>query len=87
MKKGERTDRLRKRPDTIRYYYMAAGTENIHVGLSHANLQKVMAKDEIHTVFLADVVTKRVRKVDPEKFLPWWRQHYQDPQAEYVEEV
>jgi hypothetical protein len=81
----ERTDRLRKRPNTIRYYYLAVGEKNIHIGLSHAGLQKAAKTDNIIALYLSDVVTKKVQKITLEKFLDWWREHYQDPSAEYIE--
>lgn len=82
----ERTDRLRRRPDVIRYHYVAVGDRTVHVGLSHAGLAKAAKSDSITTVYLTDVVANRVQKVKLEKFLAWWRANYQDPNAEYKEE-
>ena len=83
---AERSDKLRKRPDIIRYHFLAVGENSIHVGLSHAGLSKASKKDKITSVYLSDVVTKKIQKVDLVKFLAWWRENYQDPKAKYVEE-
>lgn len=83
---AERSDKLRKRPEIIRYHFLAVGEKNIHVGLSHAGLAKAAKHDNIHSVYLSDVVTKRIQKVDLNKFLEWWRHNYQDPKAKYEEE-
>lgn len=83
---AERSDRLRKRPEVIRYHFLAVGEKSIHVGLSHAGLAKAAKNDNIVAVYLSDVVTKRIQKVDLVKFLDWWRENYQDPKARYVED-
>lgn len=82
---AERSDRLRKRPEIIRYHFLAVGTTSIHVGLSHAGLERAARKDPIVDVYLSDVVTKRIQRVNLNRFLDAWREHYQDPKWEYVE--
>lgn len=81
----ERSDRLRKRPEVIRYHFLAVGEASIHVGLSHAGLVKASKHDKIVAVYLSDVVTKRIQKVTLERFLDFWANNYQDPKAEYKE--
>lgn len=83
--KLERMDRLRKRPRVIRYHYLAVGDKNLHVGLSHAGLSKSDKVDNISALFLTDLVTRKVQKVDVAKFLIWWRINYQNPDVEYIE--
>lgn len=83
---AERSDKLRKRPDIIRYHFLAVGKTGIHVGLSHAGLVKAAKNDEITDVYLSDVVTKRIQRVDLGKFLDWWKENYQDPKAKYTED-
>lgn len=35
---AERSDRLRSRPDIIRYHFLAVGEKTAHIGMSHAGL-------------------------------------------------
>mgnify|MGYP001317449407 CR=1 FL=1 len=85
----ERTDRLRRRPDKVRYFYLAVSSKNLHTGMSHWGLEYVRTKHGVDQLYVADIVTGRVIPVtEPvENFMARWREHYNDPKWDYAAEI
>jgi len=77
---------LRSRPPTIRYAYVAVGSNNIHVGLAYAGLAHAMLHDTITSVIVVDLEKKVNYTSSPEAFATWWRAHYLSPEADYESE-
>lgn len=85
----ERTDLLRRRPNSIRYFFLAvSSTGTLHTGMSHAGLEAVVKDRGVDTIYLGDTVTSKVFKVKEtaEEFLELWRMHYNDVKWSYSEE-
>ncbi len=87
--KGERTDRLRRRPDTVRYFYLAVSNKTLHTGISWGGLKYVKDNHGVEQLFLADLVTGSVYAVaeDIKTFMQRWRLHYNKPDWDYAKEV
>lgn len=85
MAKPERSDKLRRRPETVRYFYLAVGSENLHTGMSWGGLKYVQKTDGVEGLFLSDLTTGKVTQVteDIDTFLDLWRNNYNDPTWEY----
>ena len=84
----ERTDRLRKRPNSVRYYYMAQSENNTHLGSSYGSLVYTIKKNNIIKMFLSDIVIGKVFEVkEPiQEFMLKWRMNYNNPEWNYFEE-
>jgi hypothetical protein len=87
--KGERTDRLRRRPERVRYYYLAVSNTTIHTGLSHGGLQYARKNHGIEALYLSDLLTKEVIHVEEpiDEFMDRWRMHYNEPEWDYAKEI
>lgn len=87
--KVERTDRLRRRPNAVRYFYLAVSNTTIHTGLSYGGLEYAHKNHRITELHVADLVTGKVRKVEEsvENFMERWRAHYNDPDWDYEQEI
>ena len=85
----ERTDRLRRRPDTVRYFYLAVSDNMLHTGLSYGGLQYAKTKHNITAIFIADLVTEKVIHVNEsiDDFMGRWRLNYNNPGWNYEEEI
>lgn len=85
----ERTDKLRRRPDKVRYHYIAKSEENLHTGMSYGGLLYANKGHRVVALYLSDLVTKRVIEVtEPiDDFMLRWREHYNDPDWDYEAEV
>jgi hypothetical protein len=86
---GERTDRLRRRPDVVRYVYVAESNKDLHTGLSWSGLNYARTKYTVKTLILCDLVTNRVFTVveNVDSFMKRWRLHYNDPTWDYEKEI
>lgn len=83
-KGANKSDLLRRRPASIRYFYMAVGGTTIHTGASYGGLQYVQKNHGIEQLFLADVVTGETREVsEPADFMALWKDNYNDPSWSY----
>lgn len=85
-----RSDLLRRRPQVIRYYYMAitdAGT--IHCGMSHGGLEKIAKKSKVIEMYVSDLVNQTCFKIpeDAELFLRRWSHNYNDEDWDYLDEL
>lgn len=89
MAKGERTDRLRRRPEKVRYFYLAVSNSTLHTGISHGGLSYAHRNHEVQALYLADVLNETVVEVkEPvEDFMNRWRAHYNDPAWDYAKEI
>lgn len=89
MAKGVRTDLLRRRPENVRYHYLAVSEEHLHTGLSYGGLKYANDKYNVVKVYVSDLVTLQVIEVkEPiDEFMNRWRMHYNDPKWNYAEEI
>lgn len=87
--KGERTDRLRRRPDNVRYFYLAVSPSDIHTGTSHGGLQYVVKHHGVTDLYLSDLVTGKVTKIGESisDFMSRWRQDYNNAEWDYESDV
>jgi len=88
--KGERTDKLRRRPEAVRYFFLAVSNSgSIHTGVSHGGLNYVFKNHGVEALYLADLFTEKIISVgEPAKdFLARWRAHYNNPEWNYVKEL
>lgn len=83
----ERTDRLRRRPNAVRYYWLVVTDDKIHTGVSYGGLDYARAKG-IKALWLSDIVGNRVHKVTHkiDVFMLLWRENYNNPEWDYGEE-
>lgn len=90
IKKGVPADQLRRRPDQIRYHYLAVGKLDIHTGCSFGGLQYCNRQDgPLEAIYLTDLKNKVAYEI-PEslnEFLDRWRKHYDNPSWDYFAEV
>lgn len=84
-----RSDKLRRRPNEVRYFYLAVSNEDLHTGASYGGLKYVKDKHGVVAIYLSDVITGQTREVaEPvESFMAKWRQHYNDAAWDYFAEV
>lgn len=87
--KGERTDRLRRRPEMVRYYYLAVSRTTLHTGLSYGGLDYVRKNHGIVELHVSDLLNGKVVKVTepPEDFMKRWRNNYNNPEWDYEAEL
>jgi len=87
--KKERSDKLRRRPYKVRYFYLAVSRTTMHVGMSHGGLVYAHKNHGVTAMYLADLATLKVTEVKepPEDFLRRWRLHYNEPTWEYAKDV
>ena len=87
--KGERTDKLRRRPTGVRYYFLAVSHTTIHTGVSYGGLNYAHTKHGVETLYLSDLLTEKViQVVEPiEDFMLRWRAHYNDPTWDYARDI
>lgn len=85
----ERTDKLRRRPDNVRYFYLALSRTTIHTGMSYGGLNYVLTRHGVAAMYVADLVTGEVTKVEEpvEDFMSRWRAHYNDPEWCYSRDI
>lgn len=81
---ANKSDLLRRRPESVRYFYMAVGGTTLHTGASYGGLQYVQKNHGIEALYLSDVVTGQTREVaDPADFMARWKDNYNDPGWSY----
>lgn len=87
--KAERTDNLRRRPHSVRYFYLAVSNNKLHTGISYGGLDYAYKNHGINQLYIADVVTQKVIHVQEkvEDFMTRWRAHYNDPSWSYEADV
>lgn len=87
--KGERTDKLRRRPDKVRYFYLAVSKKTLHTGMSHGGLHYVEKNHTVVALYLSDLVTKTVMEVKEPilEFMNRWRLNYNNPAWDYAKEI
>jgi len=87
--KGERTDKLRRRPNIIRYFFLAITKVSIHTGMSYGGLIYAHKKYGVDTLYVADLLTENIIPVtEPlEDFLTRWRAHYNNPDWDYAKDL
>lgn len=87
--KGERSDRLRRRPESVRYFYLAVSNTQIHTGVSYGGLDYVVKNHGIVHLFLADLVTMTITEVKEPvaDFMAKWRLNYNVPLWDYAKEL
>ena len=85
----ERSDRLRRRPRKIRYFYLAVSRSNLHAGMSYGGLNYVKVNHGVVSLYLSDLATLTVTPVtEPvEDFMRRWRAHYNDPTWDYAKDI
>lgn len=88
MPKPERSDKIRRRPKVVRYFYLAVGKNKLHTGMSLGGLKYVLNTDGIEQLYLADLVTGKVNLIYDEitVFMDKWRLHYNNPAWDYFAE-
>jgi hypothetical protein len=89
MSKGVRTDKLRRRPEKVRYHYLAVSTTKLHTGISYGGLDYVEKNHGVEELYLSDLLTKKITKIEEpiEDFMNRWRMHYDDPKWNYEKEI
>lgn len=89
MQTRERSDKLRRRPNKIRYFFLAISHTKLHVGMSHGGLQYANKNRGVTGLYLADLATLKVIEVkEPiEEFMDKWSMHYNEPTWDYAAEV
>ena len=87
--RGERTDRLRRRPDKVRYHYLAVSDTTLHTGVSHGGLQYVQKNHTVRALYISDLKTSTVIQVlEPvNEFMDRWRMHYNEPEWSYAKDI
>ena len=77
----ERSDKLRRRPDKIRYFFLAVSNVTLHTGMSYGALMYIRREHTLEDLYFADLKTMRIVHVtEPiEDFLARWRKRYNDP--------
>ncbi len=87
--KPERADRLRRRPERVRYFFLAVSSEMLHTGMSHGGLHYANSRYGITDLYVADLVTEKVLHVrEPvQDFMNRWRMNYNNPGWDYEEEI
>lgn len=87
--KGERTDKLRRRPKRVRYFYLAVSNTALHTGMSHGGLHYVRITHGIEALYIADLLTKEVIEVKEPigDFMNRWRLHYNEPEWSYKRDI
>ena len=87
--KAERKDALRRRPNKVRYFYLAVSKTTLHTGMSHGGLSYAHNKHEVVALYIADLVKQTVTEVkEPvDKFLNRWRLNYNVPEWDYAKEI
>ena len=85
----ERSDRLRRRPEKIRYFYLAVSRTTLHTGMSYGGLDYVLKNHGVVALYVADLATLTVieSKEPAEDFLKRWRAHYNEPAWDYAKEL
>lgn len=86
---AERTDRLRRRPNSVRYFYLAVSNTTLHTGISYGGLDYANKNHGITQLYVADLVSSTVVKVEEpvEDFMERWRAHYNDPTWSYASDI
>ena len=85
-----RSDLLRRRPNVIRYYFMAVTDEGtLHTGMSYGGLDRVVKNANIVSLYVSDVVTSTCFKVpeDAKLFMRRWAHNYNDPDWNYAKDL
>lgn len=87
--KNERSDRLRRRPKKIRYFYLAVSRSNLHAGMSYGGLNYVKVNHGVVSIYVADLATLNVIPVEEpvEDFMRRWRAHYNEPLWDYGKDI
>jgi len=85
----ERSDKLRRRPDKIRYFYLAVSRTTLHTGMSHGGLTYVEKNHGVTALYVADLATLTVIEVKEPvaDFLRRWRAHYNEATWEYAKDL
>lgn len=83
--KAERTDKLRRRPVKVRYFFLAVSRTTLHTGISYGGLQYANSRHGIIELYVADLVTRKIFIVNEpiEDFMKRWRVNYNDPKWSY----
>lgn len=83
-----KSEELRRRPESLRYFYMAISTTNVHVGSSYGGLKYVIDKHGVEQLFVADIVSSVAREVSEsaEDFLAKWKANYDNAEWDYFAE-
>ena len=86
MQKPERSDILRRRPNIVRYCYLAVSPETLHSGMSWGGLHYARKNHTITDIYLSDLKTMKVHRVteDVNSFMEMWRANYNNPAWEYL---
>ena len=86
MTKTAKSTELRRRPETVRYFYLAVTPVNLHTGLSWHGLNYVRKNYEVIQLYLADLCTGYITLVteDIDVFMEMWSINYSDPTWEYI---
>lgn len=82
----ERSDRLRRRPENVRYFYLAVSNTTLHTGVSYGGLDYVRKNHGVKELYLSDLQTGNVFRVNEpiDDFMLKWREHYNDPEWMYI---
>lgn len=90
MPKRERSDLLRRRPEELRYYFLAVSDDgSLHVGTSHGSLEAVLKHYGIRELYVSDLIGGYVMKIEESvtSFMYRWSRNYNDVKWNYFEEV
>lgn len=89
IRKGERTDRLRRRPNKVRYFYLAVSNSSLHTGISHGGIAYVAKNHQVKEIYFADLLNLTITRVDEtvENFMNRWRLHYNEPAWDYARDI
>lgn len=82
-------DILRRRPEKMRYSYIAVSSTNVHTGLSYWGLETTYKNHGVKDLYVIDLLRKIVVPVkEPvEDFMKRWRLEYDNPKWDYLQEI
>lgn len=85
----ERSDKLRRRPNKIRYFFLAVSNTALHVGMSYGGLQYADKNRGLTNLYIADLATLKVIEVKEPipDFMERWSMHYNEPAWDYAKEM
>lgn len=86
----ERSDLLRRRPNQLRYFFLAVSDDgSLHVGTSYGSLDLTLKATGVKDLYVADVISNEVTHVEESvtSFMYRWANHYNDVTWCYADEM
>lgn len=89
MEKLIAKDGLRRRPNKIRYSFIATSENNVHTGFSYWGLETTLRKHGVNKLFVVDLLKKKVIEVKEPitDFMKRWRNNYNNTAWDYENDI